>query len=223
MRSGVRKRMQRLRMLEHRAHRFQRPAQVVENREIDEVAAVALGEVIVDGLEGTDAAYFGARGERLARQGLVIGVIFQHRKREHERRHLVELREDLVHERRDRRTVAGETHRLFSQDARLDDGIAQARSARGQRQCGEFLVGRHRHENVEAGIQAVEHADRAAGRLQANLESACFGSLCPFGQPLPLRGRIHALEPRQCERSAGRARNRFEQVVFGVEADPLTR
>ena len=213
--------MQRLWVLEHRAHGLERTAQVVEDREVDEVRAVALGQVVIEHLESLDPARSRTRGKRLRRQRFVVRAARADLEREHQRRHLVELREDLVHQRRDRGAVAREPHRLLGEDACLDCRIAQARGPLGQRQRGKLLVGRHRHEDIEAGVEAVHHANRAAAGLQANVQAVGLRGLRALRQPLPLRRRIDALEPGQRERPPGPAGHGFEQVVLGVEARPL--
>ncbi|HMS80641.1 MAG TPA: hypothetical protein PKC20_14105 [Burkholderiaceae bacterium] len=201
MRARVAERGERERMGQHRVHRVERAAQVVEDREVDEVRPVAGGEPVVDQRQRPLAARARLRAERAARIGLVVGhVVRARREREHQHRHLVDAREDLVGERRHRRALARQRRARLGQDAPAQPGLAHPRGALGRRQVRDRAVRGERDQRVEAGVQAVEQADRPARRLQAHVDPRGHRALGALGEPAPLLGRVEALEPGQRER-----------------------
>ena len=129
---------------------------------------------------------------------------------------IVEVREEEVGERRNRRAVAGDLVALLGEHARAQLGIAHARDALGERQVRDRLVRREAHERMERRLEPEQHADAARADLAAHVEAARDGALDAREDLPPLIRRVVALHRRDRQRpTAARGRHLLEQIELG--------
>lgn len=93
--------------------------------------------------------------------------------------------------------------------------------ALARRQLRQGLVAREGHQQVQAGVEPVEHAHPARRGLQANVDAAGCAGAGRVAEPARLSRRVHPVHPADRDRAPGGAGHRLELGVVVVEAGLL--
>ncbi len=145
----------RRRVLEHVVHVVEAEVEVVGEREHHQVAAVALGEEVVDDLLSGTALALGDGGHRVVGPGLPL----------HRLAHREHVRERLVHERRQR---VVELPVRLGQDAGAHLRIAHAGEPVGEGERSELDVARPGAEHVVLALESEQDPGGAVGDLRVD-------------------------------------------------------
>ena len=168
MRAGIAEANHGVRREQHLPHVGEVAAGVVEQRHVEESAAVVLDEQVEDLLDRVDSAARGAGGDAVARIGLVVDRI-AHREQALER----------GEQRRHEAVQPGARGRVLGDEPPAALRVTQGDHPRFQVEIGDVPVRRAQGDRVDGRLQALQHTDRPGRDLHAQRQVVGNGGVHP--------------------------------------------